>query len=99
MPRDCYPENVTYPLDDTTLMRYDQVKFCEARAELVGILERAGKGHVEVCSPLFGVFDPDINETCNELGVFMVNSFRDVVGNFMGAITEVGERRERSLME
>ncbi|KAL2080331.1 hypothetical protein ACEWY4_024124 [Coilia grayii] len=99
VPRDCYPENVTYPLDDSTLARYDREKFAEARAELVGILEQAGKGHVEVCTPLFGAYDPDINETSNELGVFMVNSFRDVVGTFMDAIDEVGERRERRRAE
>lgn len=99
VPRDCYPQNVTYPLDDRTLTQYDREKFHDARAELLGILEQAGKGHVEVCTPLFGVFDPDINETSNELGVYMVNSFRNVVGNFMGTITEVGERRERSLAE
>ncbi|XP_062384948.1 leucine-rich repeat-containing protein 14B [Sardina pilchardus] len=100
VPRDCYSENVTYPLDDGALLQYDREKFREARAELVGILEQAGKGHVEVCSPLLGVYDADINETSNELGVFMVNSFKDVVGNFIGTVQdEVDARRERRMTE
>lgn len=99
MPRDCYPADVTYPLDDSILLQYDEEKFSEARAELVGILEHSGKGHVEVCTPLLGVYDPDINETANELGVSMVNAFKDVVGDFIDTVTDVEERRESRLME
>ncbi len=31
VPRDCYPEGVTYPLDDRTLINYDTEKFQQAR--------------------------------------------------------------------
>ncbi|XP_072530979.1 leucine-rich repeat-containing protein 14B [Salminus brasiliensis] len=99
VPRDCYSEDVTYPLDDSTLLNYDQEKFNQARTELVGILERAGKGHVNVCSPLFGAYDPDIRETSNELGVSILHSFNSIIGNFISTVVNVNERRERGLKE
>ncbi|XP_030645393.1 leucine-rich repeat-containing protein 14B [Chanos chanos] len=97
VPRDCYSEDVTYPLDDTVLLSYNNQKFQQIRQELVGILERAGKGHVEVCTPLFGAYDPDINEISNELGVSMLHSFNNVIGGFMDTITSVNQRREESM--
>lgn len=99
VPRDCYPESVTYPLDDRTLVNYDSDKFQQARTELVGILEREGKGHVEVCTPLLGVYDADINETSNELGVSMLSSFNNVIGSFIDTVNTVTQRREHRLME
>ncbi|XP_053468234.1 leucine-rich repeat-containing protein 14B [Ictalurus furcatus] len=99
VPRDCYSEDVTYPLDDSTLLSYDQEKFHQARSELVGILEQVGKGHIEICTPLLGVYDPDIHETSNELGVSMLRSFNTVIGNFIHTVTSVNERREHSLNE
>ncbi|XP_052439596.1 leucine-rich repeat-containing protein 14B [Carassius gibelio] len=99
VPRDCYPEGVTYPLDDRTLINYDTEKFQQAKTELVGILEREGKGHIEVCTPLFGAYDPDINETSNELGVSMLHSFNSVMGNFIDTINSVTQRREQRMME
>ncbi|TSK31355.1 Leucine-rich repeat-containing protein 14B [Bagarius yarrelli] len=99
VPRDCYSEDVTYPLDDSTLLNYDQEKFHQARVELVAILKRAGKGHVEVCTPLLGVYDPDIHETSNELGVSMLRSFNTVIGNFINTVASVNERREHNLSE
>ncbi|XP_043073598.1 LOW QUALITY PROTEIN: leucine-rich repeat-containing protein 14B [Puntigrus tetrazona] len=99
VPRDCYPEGVTYPLDDRTLINYDTEKFQQARTELVGILEREGKGHIDVCTPLFGAFDPDINETSNELGVSMLHSFNSVIGNFIDTVNSVTQRREQRMKE
>ncbi|XP_076865120.1 leucine-rich repeat-containing protein 14B [Brachyhypopomus gauderio] len=99
VPRDCYPEDATYPLDDSTLLNYDQDKFHQARAELVSILERVGEGHIEVCTPLFGAYDPDIHETSNELGVSMLHSFNNVIGSFIDTVKNVSERREQSMKE
>ncbi|KAA0710334.1 Leucine-rich repeat-containing protein 14B [Triplophysa tibetana] len=99
VPRDCYPENVTYPMDDTTLLNYDREKFQQARTELMGILETARKGHVEVCTPLLGVYDPDINETSNELGVSMLQSFNSVIGNFIDAVNNVTQQRQDRMTE
>ncbi|XP_026867450.2 leucine-rich repeat-containing protein 14B [Electrophorus electricus] len=97
VPRDCYSEDATYPLDDSTLISYDRAKFHQARVELVSILERAGEGHLEVCTPLFGSYDPDIHETSNELGVSMLHSFNSIIGTFIDTVKSVSERREQSM--
>ncbi|XP_077404990.1 leucine-rich repeat-containing protein 14B [Vanacampus margaritifer] len=93
VPRECYPEDAAYPLDDTALQRYDGALFREVREQLLGILAGAGRGDVEVCTPLLGAYDPDIHETNNELGVSMLKSFNSVMGNFIETITEVNDRR------
>lgn len=93
VPRECYSEDVTYPLEDQALMRYDKEMFRELRHQLMGILEAAGRGSVEVCTPLMGAFDPDINETSNELGVSILKNFNSVIGTFIGTIKDVNSRR------
>ncbi|XP_026155376.1 leucine-rich repeat-containing protein 14B [Mastacembelus armatus] len=96
VPRECYSEDVTYPLDDSVLLHYDRELFQEVRGQLMGILEGAGRGNVEMCTPLLGPYDPDINETSNELGVSMLKSFNNVIGNFIGTITDVDNRRSQA---
>ncbi|XP_035283694.1 leucine-rich repeat-containing protein 14B [Anguilla anguilla] len=83
VPRDCYPPDAVYPLDEAALGQYDRAGFERARAELLSVLQSAGRADVEVCTPLFGAFDPDIHETSNELGVAMLHSFREALGNYM----------------
>lgn len=99
VPKDCYPEDVTYPLDDSVLLRYNKELFQEIRDQLTEILERAGRGGVEVCTPLSGAYDPEINETSNELSVSMLTSFNRVIGNFIGTISEVDYRRSMAQKE
>lgn len=99
VPRECYSEDVTYPLDDSVLLRYDKEMFQELRCQLIGILEAAGRGSVEVCTPLMGAFDPEINETSNELGVSILKSFNNVIGNFIGTIKDVNSRRSQAQHE
>lgn len=96
VPRECYSEDVTYPLDDSVILHYNKELFQEVRGQLMGILEGAGRGNVEVCTPLMGTYDPDINETSNELGVSMLKSFNTVIGNFIGTITDVDNRRSQA---
>lgn len=93
MPRDCYPEDVSYPMDETVLLQYDREMFQDVRGQLMGILQGAGRGNVEVVTPLLGAYDADINETSNELGVSMVKSFNSVIGNFIDTITALDNRR------
>lgn len=95
VPRDCYSENVIYPLDDSVLLQYNKEMFQEVRGQLMGILEGAGRGSVEVCTPLMGAYDPDINETSNELGVSILQTFNSIVGCFIGTITDVDNRRSQ----
>ncbi|KAK1880564.1 Leucine-rich repeat-containing protein 14B [Dissostichus eleginoides] len=96
VPRECYPEDVTYPLEDSDLLVYNNELFQEVNAQLMGILEGAGRGSVEVCTPLMGAYDPDINETSNELGVSMLQSYNNVLGDFISSITEVDNRRSQA---
>ncbi|TKS88409.1 Leucine-rich repeat-containing protein 14B [Collichthys lucidus] len=96
VPRECYSEDVTYPLEDSVILHYNKELFQEVRGQLMGILEGAGRGNVEVCTPLMGTYDPDINETSNELGVSMLKSFNTVIGNFIGTITDVDNRRSQA---
>lgn len=95
VPRECYPIGVTYPLEDSVLIQYNKQLFDVVRGQLMGLLEGAGKGSVEVCTPLLGAFDADINETSNELGVSMLKSFNSVIGTFIGTIQEVHTRRSQ----
>lgn len=96
IPRECYSEDVTYPLDDSVLLQYNKEMSQEVRGQLMGILEGAGRGSVKVCTPLMGAYDPDINETSNELGVSMLKTFNSVVGCFIGTITDVNNRRSQA---
>ncbi|AWP21656.1 putative leucine-rich repeat-containing protein 14 [Scophthalmus maximus] len=96
VPRECYPGDVTFPLDESVLLRYNRELFQEVKGQLMGILEGGGKGSVTVCTPLTGAYDPDINETSNELGVSMLKSLNSVVGNFIGAINDVDDRRSQA---
>lgn len=91
--RECYPLDVMYPLEDSVLLQYNRELFQIVRSQLMGIFEGAGRGSVEVCTPLLGAYDPDINETSNELGVSMLKSFNTVIGTFIGTIHEVSTRR------
>ncbi|CAN9504019.1 unnamed protein product [Ophioblennius macclurei] len=95
VPRECYSEDVTYPLDDSVLLQYNRELFEEIRAQLMGILEGAGRGSVEVCTPLMGAYDPDIHETSNELGLSMLKSFNNVIENFIDTIADVDNRRSQ----
>lgn len=95
VPRECYPIDVTYPLEDSVLIQYNKELFQVVRGQLMGILLGAGKAGVEVCTPLLGAYDADINETSNELGVSMLKSFNAVIGTFIGTIHEVGTRRSQ----
>lgn len=96
VPRECYADDVTYPLDDSVLLRYNTELFQEIRIQLMAILERADRDGVEVCTPIMGAYDPDINETSNELGVSMLKSFNAVIGTFIGTITDVNNRRSQT---
>ncbi|XP_068604152.1 leucine-rich repeat-containing protein 14B [Brachionichthys hirsutus] len=96
VPRDCYCEDVIYPLEDSVLLRYNKEVFQDTRGHLKQILDGAGRGGVEVCTPLMGAYDPDINETSNELGVSILTSFNNVVGSFIGTISDVNNRRSQA---
>ncbi|XP_043921629.1 leucine-rich repeat-containing protein 14B [Protopterus annectens] len=89
VPRECYPDDVTYPLDETTLSSYDRNKYEDIRAELQLILVHANREDISVSTPLFGSFDPNIHETSYELGVGMLQSFKDALASFVTSLKNV----------
>nr|XP_015829306.2 leucine-rich repeat-containing protein 14B [Nothobranchius furzeri] len=96
IPRECYSEDTAYPLEDSVLLNYNRDLFQEIKRQLLAILEGADRGTVEVCTPLMGTYDPDINETSNELGVSLLKSFNVVIGNFINTVTDVDNRRSQT---
>lgn len=96
VPPECYAEDVTYPPEDSVLLQYNKEMFEEVREQLKAILEGAGRGRVEVSTPLTGAYDPDITETSNELGVSMLKAFNSVVDGFIETITDVDNRRSHA---
>nr|XP_006013909.2 PREDICTED: leucine-rich repeat-containing protein 14B-like [Latimeria chalumnae] len=86
VPRDCYPQDIAYPLDETSLTSYDPNRFEQIKEELYLILLQANRGDIVASTPLFGAYDPDIQETNRELGAFMMQSFKDALSNFMTAL-------------
>lgn len=96
VPPECYAEDVAYPPEDSVLLQYNKEMFAEVREQLDGILEGAGRGRVQVSTPLTGAYDPDITETSNELGVSILKAFNSVVGGFIETITDVDNRRSQA---
>ncbi|XP_048403502.2 leucine-rich repeat-containing protein 14B [Stegostoma tigrinum] len=89
VPKDCYPPTFTYPLTDENLVKYDRERFAEINQELMVILSRANRHDIVATSPLFGSFDSNIQETCNELSVVLLQSFTDAISNLLTALKQV----------
>ncbi|XP_061112294.1 leucine-rich repeat-containing protein 14B [Conger conger] len=87
VPRECYPADAVFPLDEAALGRFDGPGFERARGELLSVLQAAGRGDVQLCTPLYGAFDPHIHETSSELGAAMLQAFRDTIGKYMNTVT------------
>ena len=66
VPRDCYPEGSAYPQDELAMSKFDQQKYDAIAADLRAVLLRAGRDDIQVSTPLFGSFDPDIQETSKQ---------------------------------
>ncbi|KAM4688373.1 leucine-rich repeat-containing protein 14B [Discoglossus pictus] len=89
VPRDCYPPDVSYPLDETTLIKYDWQKFEEVKEDLHLILLQAHRENIVAATPLFGSYDPDIQETSNEIGACLLQSFKGALENFTAALQKL----------
>lgn len=96
VPPECYAEDVAYPPEDSVLLQYNKDMFAEVREQLKGILEGAGRGTVQVSTPLTGAYDPDITETSNELGISILKAFNSIVDGFIETITDVDNRRSHA---
>ncbi|XP_027945782.1 leucine-rich repeat-containing protein 14B [Eumetopias jubatus] len=89
VPKDCYPEGTAYPQDELAMSKFDQQKYDVIAEDLRAVLLRAGRGDIQVCTPLFGSFDPDIQETSNELGAFLLRAFKAALENFSRALEQM----------
>ncbi|KAL0628972.1 Leucine-rich repeat-containing protein 14B [Plecturocebus cupreus] len=88
VPKDCYPEGAAYPQDELTMSKFDQQKYDEIAEELRAVLLRAHREDIQVSTPLFGTFDPDIHETSDELGAFLLQAFKTALENFSRALKQ-----------
>ncbi|NXO01456.1 LR14B protein, partial [Rhinopomastus cyanomelas] len=82
VPRDCYPADIAYPIDDASLCRYDHHKYQSVAEELRLILAQANREDVKASTPLFGSYDAAVHETNSELGAFLVKSFKETLEKF-----------------
>ena len=89
VPKDCYPEGTAYPQDELAMSRFDQQKYNTIAEDLRGVLLRAGRDDIQVSTPVFGSFDPDIQETSNELGTFLLQAFKTALENFSRALKQM----------
>lgn len=89
VPTDCYPEGMAYPQDELAMSKFNQQKYDEIAEDLRGVLLRAGREDVQVSTPVFGSFDPDIQETSNELGAFLLQAFKTALENFSQALRQM----------
>ncbi|XP_010006671.1 PREDICTED: leucine-rich repeat-containing protein 14B [Chaetura pelagica] len=79
VPRDCYPIGITYPIDDASLCRFDHQKYEDVVKELNLILLKANREDVKASTPLFGSYDAAVQETNNELGAYLIKSFKETL--------------------
>ncbi|KAJ8791162.1 hypothetical protein J1605_020832 [Eschrichtius robustus] len=89
VPSDCYPEGSAYPQDELAMSKFDQQKYSAIAEDLRAVLLRAGRDDIRVSTPLFGSFDPDIEETSNELGKLLLQAFKTALENFSRALKQM----------
>uniref|UniRef100_A0A8C9B734 Leucine-rich repeat-containing protein 14B n=2 Tax=Phocoena sinus TaxID=42100 RepID=A0A8C9B734_PHOSS len=89
VPRDCYPEGSAYPQDELAMSKFDQQKYSAIAEDLRALLLRAGRDDIRLSTPLFGSFDPDIQETSNELGTLLLQAFKTALENFSRALKQM----------
>ncbi|XP_077159813.1 leucine-rich repeat-containing protein 14B [Paroedura picta] len=88
VPKDCYPNDISYPIDDADLLKFDHQKYERVVEELHVILLEAKREDIKASTPLFGSYDAAVQETGNELGSFLLKSFRDALESFRMALRE-----------
>ncbi|XP_001513278.1 leucine-rich repeat-containing protein 14B [Ornithorhynchus anatinus] len=89
VPKDCYPDGTSYPLDDSSLPNFDHQKYEEIARELQAILLQANRDDIKASTPLYGSYDPDIHETSNELGSFLLQSLKNALESFSTALQKM----------
>ncbi|XP_069898198.1 leucine-rich repeat-containing protein 14B [Dipodomys merriami] len=88
VPKECYPEGAAYPQDELAMSTFDQQKYAVIAEELRGVLLRAMREDIQTSTPLFGGFDPEVHETSNELGAFLLQAFKAALDNLSRALKQ-----------
>ncbi|KAM4875865.1 leucine-rich repeat-containing protein 14B [Thomomys bottae] len=89
VPKECYPEGAAYPQDELAMSKFDQQKYAMIAEELRAVLLHANREDIRTSTPLFGGFDPEVYETSNELGAFLLQAFKTALENFSRALKQV----------
>ncbi|XP_019330319.1 PREDICTED: leucine-rich repeat-containing protein 14B isoform X2 [Aptenodytes forsteri] len=89
VPRDCYPIGITYPIDDASLCRFDHQKYESVAEDLNLILLQANREDVKASTPLFGSYDAAVQETKNELGAYLIKSFKETLEKFTTSLNKM----------
>ncbi|XP_075349708.1 leucine-rich repeat-containing protein 14B isoform X2 [Mycteria americana] len=89
VPRDCYPIGITYPIDDASLCRFDHQKYESVAEQLNLILLQANREDVKASTPLFGSYDAAVQETNNELGAYLIKSFKETLEKFTTSLNKI----------
>ncbi|NXX16147.1 LR14B protein, partial [Podargus strigoides] len=89
VPKDCYPVGITYPIDDASLCRFDHQKYESVAKELNLILLQSNREDVKASTPLFGSYDAAVQETNNELGAYLIKSFKEVLEKFTTSLNKM----------
>ncbi|XP_009975717.1 PREDICTED: leucine-rich repeat-containing protein 14B [Tauraco erythrolophus] len=89
VPRDCYPIGITYPIDDASVCRFDHQKYQSVAEELNLILLQANREDVKASTPLFGSYDAAVQETNNELGAYLIKSFKETLEKFTTSLNNM----------
>ncbi|KAI5928999.1 Leucine-rich repeat-containing protein 14B [Manis javanica] len=79
--QDCYTEGAAYPQDELAMSKFNQQKYDEIARDLHALLLQAGRDDIQACTPVFRSFDPDVQETSNELGMFLLQTFKSALEN------------------
>ncbi|XP_003204742.1 leucine-rich repeat-containing protein 14B [Meleagris gallopavo] len=89
VPKDCYPIDITYPIDDTSLCRFDHQKYDSIAEELNFILLQANREDVKASTPLFGSYDAAVQETNDELGAYLIKSFKETLEKLTTSLSKM----------
>ncbi|XP_033026727.1 leucine-rich repeat-containing protein 14B [Lacerta agilis] len=89
VPRDCYANDISYPIGEADLSKFDHQKYERIAEELNMILLQAKREDIKASTPIFGGYDAAIQETGNELGATLLKSFRDALESFNKALQEM----------
>lgn len=89
VPKDCYAHDISYPIDEANLSKFDHPKYERIVEELQVIFRRAKREDIKASTPLYGGYDAAIQETGNELGSSLLNSFKETLQNFCMALQKM----------